>query len=389
MRKRYPARIPNVVCTIVFVAFTFLYVYCFQGDMLAYAQYVLAEGATTYNTLVGALIITAVLFLLSMLSASVLSKNLSYLCSLRHVPSLLVLAAMTDINVVHEGEKNVFGYTWLLSLVIFIAVFLLNSFSRNIFVSDTGKNATVRCLWNNLVLLFVMCFYTVACGNTSKLDHMTIRSEQMMTAGEYEKVNEMLSLSSVNTKELTAVKAFSEANASHLGDNFFRPYITRESSSLLPMRPERMHMFPVDRIYKALGGIPSRGMTIRQYLGIMDHHGTLTPMGKDYLLTACLMDRDLDAFASYCKKWNITADHMPKNFTEAMALYTRLGKDTVSTYRDTAVEADLTRFMQIKKEHPDKTLCENAVRDAYADTYWFYYFFTSSSAFTQSVSSEN
>ncbi len=388
MRKRNPARIPNVICTIIFGAFTFLYLYCFQSDMLAYAQYVLAEGATTYNDLVGALIITAVLLLLSVLTAGVLSKNLSYLCVLSHVPSILVLAAMTDINIVHEGEKNVFGNTWLLSLLIFIALFILNSFSHRIFVSDRGKNATVKCVWTNLLLLFVLALYAVGCGNTSKLDHMTIRSEQLLAKAEYDKVNDMLAQSSVNTRELTVVKAFSLANTQQLGENFFRPFVTRESSSLLPMYPEKMHMFPVHRIYKALGGIPTRGLSVRQYLDIMNSRGTLTPIGKDYLLTACLMDCDLKSFAKYCKQWSRPASALQKNFSEAMALYTRLGNDTTSAFKDVKMDEKLDRFLAIKKEHPDKTLCENVLRDAYADTYWFYYFFTSSRAFTQSVSRE-
>lgn len=388
MRKRNPARIPNVICTIIFGAFTFLYLYCFQSDMLAYAQYVLAEGATTYNALVGSLIITVVMLLLSMLTASVLSKNLSYLCVLSHVPSILVLAAMTDINIVHEGEKNVFGNTWLVSLLIFIALFILNSFSNRIFVAARGKYATVKCVWINLLLLFVFSLYAVACGNTSKLDHLTIRSEQMLVKAEYDKVNEMMEQSSANTSELTAIKAFSLANTNQLGECFFRPFVTRESSSLLPMYPEKMHMFPVDRIYKALGGIPTRGLTVRRYLDIMNSRGTLTPMGRDYLLTACLMDCDLKSFAAYCKQWNRPVSSMQKNYSEAMALYTRLGNDTISTYKDARTEENLDRFLEIKKEHPDRALCENALRDAYSDTYWFYYFFTSSRAFTQSVSSE-
>lgn len=388
MRNRNPARIPNVICTIIFGAFTFLYLYCFQSDMLAYAQYVLAEGATKYNALVGSLIITTVLLLLSALTSSVLSKTLSYLCVLSHVPSILILAAITDINIVHEGEKNVFGNTWLVSLLIFIALFILNSFSSRIFVADRGKNAMVKCVWINLLLLFVFSLYAVGCGNTSKLDHLTIKGEQMLAKAEYDKVNEMMAQSCVNTSELTAIKAFSLANTKQLGENFFRPYVTRESSSLLPMYPQKMHMFPVHSIYKTLGGIPARGLAVRQYLDIMNSRGTLTHMGRDYLLTACLMDCDLKSFAGYCKQWNMSKDSMQKNFSEAMALYTRLGNDTTSTYKDAKTEENLDRFLEIKKEHPDKTLCENVLRDAYLDTYWFYYFFTSSSAFTQSVSSE-
>ena len=49
------------MCAIVFLTFSFVWLYCFQADVLAAAQHVLSKGLTSYKPLVGALLITLVL----------------------------------------------------------------------------------------------------------------------------------------------------------------------------------------------------------------------------------------------------------------------------------------------------------------------------------------
>ena len=49
--------------TIVFMAYSFCYIFILQSDMLAYLQHVLSEGHTTYNRLVGSLIVVFLVFI--------------------------------------------------------------------------------------------------------------------------------------------------------------------------------------------------------------------------------------------------------------------------------------------------------------------------------------
>lgn len=51
----------HVACGVLFALFSFTYLFCLQGDLLAEAQYVFSGGVTTYYRGTGAVIITAVL----------------------------------------------------------------------------------------------------------------------------------------------------------------------------------------------------------------------------------------------------------------------------------------------------------------------------------------
>ena len=57
----------RVMCAVVFFVFTFCYLYFYQADVLAMAQHVLSGGKTRYNSLIGAVLITLVLYLLQLL----------------------------------------------------------------------------------------------------------------------------------------------------------------------------------------------------------------------------------------------------------------------------------------------------------------------------------
>lgn len=51
-------------CAALFALFSFLFIYCFQGELLALMQDHLSDGITKSNKLLAALIITALLMLL-------------------------------------------------------------------------------------------------------------------------------------------------------------------------------------------------------------------------------------------------------------------------------------------------------------------------------------
>ncbi len=385
--NRNSASLENVVCTLLFGAFTFLYLYFFQNDMLAYAQHVLSKGTTVYNPFIGAFAITGVLLLLSLLATSALSKRLVGFPALGHLPSVLVLAAITDIHIVSPGHENVFGYVWLAALLIFAVGFVFNSVaSRMVFIP--AKLPTAKGLFVNLFILFMMIFFAVRFANTAEEDHVTLGSERMVAEGEYGKAIDFIDNCNANSPELTMVRAFALAETSQLGETFFRPNIMHGSDNLLPLHQAQLKMLPALTIYKALGGVPSAGLTVRSYLEIMAKKGCLTSVGRDYLLTACLMDKDLDTFMRHYKDWGYPTTDATGNYGEALVLYAHMKGNECDSITVPQKEKDWNDFLATKKRLSDKTLQESALRKAYGNTYWFYYFFTSSTAFTQSVSSE-
>src|SRR5574344_134316 len=91
------AVVMKIFCAIIFIVFTYVYLYNYQAELLAMAQHVLSNGQTVYNRQVGAILITAVLFLLQVgVFAITQLKKRSH--ALTYFPSLLVLAVITDIS---------------------------------------------------------------------------------------------------------------------------------------------------------------------------------------------------------------------------------------------------------------------------------------------------
>jgi len=95
----------RVVCAIVFILFTWCWVYYFQCDLLTMAQHVLSNGLTHYNRLVGAIVITVTLLFIQNLVHKFTHLNKSFY-SLTFFPSMLLLGMLTNISPDPEGGIN-------------------------------------------------------------------------------------------------------------------------------------------------------------------------------------------------------------------------------------------------------------------------------------------
>ena len=95
----------------------------------------------------------------------------------------------------------------------------------------------------------------------------------------------------------------------------------------------------------------------------------------DYLLTACLLDKNLNQFALIVRKLYADIRSLPKHYCEALILYTHLRSNPVIIYKDDVLDADFKDFQELDKKFSDKNMQRNAVRQIYGNTYWYYYFF--------------
>lgn len=100
------------------------------------------------------------------------------------------------------------------------------------------------------------------------------------------------------------------------------------------------------------------------------------PVAKDYLLCACLIDRDLKSFMRILPRYYSVTDDLPRHYREACLLYHRLNRlDLPVDKREIAAEiADYDDFYAILKANPDPVKRNAALRDSYFGTYWYYYF---------------
>ena len=109
----------RVVCAIVFILFTWCWVFYFQSDLLTMAQHVLSNGLTHYNRLVGAIVITVALLFVQNLVHKFTHLNKSFY-SLTFFPSMLLLGMLTNISPDPEGGIN-HGFSGWLAILVLIA----------------------------------------------------------------------------------------------------------------------------------------------------------------------------------------------------------------------------------------------------------------------------
>ena len=95
----------------------------------------------------------------------------------------------------------------------------------------------------------------------------------------------------------------------------------------------------------------------------------------DYLLTACLLDKNLNQFALIVRQLYADICSLPKHYREALILYTHLRSNPVIIYKDDVLDADFKDFQELDKKFSDKNMQRNAVQQVYGNTYWYYYFF--------------
>ena len=87
----------HLMCATVFVLFSFCWLFFFQQDVLAMAQHVLSGGLTHYNRLVGAILITAVLYILQIGVYNIIRLN-RIAHALTYGPSFLLLGILSDVT---------------------------------------------------------------------------------------------------------------------------------------------------------------------------------------------------------------------------------------------------------------------------------------------------
>ena len=111
----------RLMCAIVFLTFSFVWLYCFQADILAAAQHVLSKGLTTYKPFVGAVLITLALqvFQLIVYALTRLRKRSH---ALTYLPSMLILATLSDVSrhIVPEAGNDYMVSWWLVLLILLL-----------------------------------------------------------------------------------------------------------------------------------------------------------------------------------------------------------------------------------------------------------------------------
>lgn len=365
------------ICAIVFILFTFVYLYFFQADLLFMIQHILSGGATHYNRTIGALIIIVVLYLVQVGTRKIGSLG-NVLYSLTFFPSLVLLTILTnvDCNFSDVPFNGVRIWFMLLLLISYYGVSLFLKYSGGIQTHNTDFTI-VGVLWKNLLCIACMFVAVCLCANCDKTFHYRLRVERFLVSDSFSKALRVGDNSDKTDVSLTMLRIYSLSKNKQLGERLFEYPLAGGSRALLPNGKEvRCLFYPESIIFKSLS-IRKKGiMTPMEYLLYIEHNGLAMKPVTDYILCGYLLDKNLDGFVNEIKsKYDLESPTLPKHYKEALTLYTHLRSNPVLVYHSEVMDADYADFQKLESEYKNKCERESFVRDMYGDTYWFYYFY--------------
>lgn len=364
------------MCAIVFLVFSFLWLYSFQADVLAAFQHVMSDGRTHYNRLVGAVLITLLLQVLQLLTYSIFRlKNRGH--ALTYFPSMLVLALISAISIDVQQSFH-WGLWWILvplALIVWAAVCLVVKFIQNV---EPDKNMSVfftRPMWINMLVLFLMMLGVATISNTNVVFHYRMRAETCLLEGDYEGAIDVGLESLESDANLQMIRMYVMARRGELGERLFHYPIVGGSSVMLPTSGATHFVrYPTDSLYRTFGARPAHQMHPNTYLKALSHR---PPVTRDYELCGLLIDRKLDEFVEKLRFYYASGDsldtNLPKHYREALTLYNHLRRHPVLIYRNSIMEEDYQNLQELEKKYPNDTERKGKVEDWYGHTYWYYF----------------
>lgn len=367
-------------CAIVFIVFSFLWLYYFQADVLAALQHVMSNGRTKYNPLLGAVIITMLLQLLQLLVYSVISlTNRGH--ALTYFPSMLGLALISAVNT-DLMRSYAWGFCWILvilALIGWVGVCMVVKYVQNV-EPDKGSRAFIsRPMWINMLILLLMMIGVSAVSNTNAVFHYRMRAETCLLQGDYEGALETGMESLESDVHLQMIRMYAMAIRGELGERLFHYPVVGSSSSMLPTNGEAYFVrYPVDSLYHAFGAKPARAMLPTTYLHLISNRDSLIVLARDYILCGLLIDRRLDDFVAKLQQFYAISDsldtsRLPKHYHEALTLYCHSRRHPQLVYHNAVMEEDYRNLQELEEKYSNSTERQGKVEDWYGDTYWYYY----------------
>ena len=371
----------RLMCAIVFLSFSFVWLYCFQADVLAAAQHVLSKGLTTYKPFVGAILITLVLQSLQLIVYA-LTRLRKRSHALTYLPSMLALAVITDVNSDVDGQYTLGPLWWILPIVI--ALWLLLVFVARMLQSvepdAEPKGLFSRAMWINMLTMALLIIIVVALSNSNAVFHYRMRAEARLLSDDYEGALQMGAKSLESDADLQMIRMYALSRTGELGERLFAYPVSSHSEAMLPVEGKsKFVMYPSDSLYKFLGARPKGEMTTARYLELMQRRdSTVDHRIADYELCGLLIDKRIDDFVCQLRRYysegdTLDIDRLPRHYREAMTLYTHLRSRPVVVYYNSVMDEDWKNLQELEAQYPDLTERKGRVEEQYHDTYWYYY----------------
>lgn len=368
---------PRVVCAIAFCVFSFVYLYFFQGSLLAMEQHVLSHGLTVYNRLIGALLITLVLYLLRLLVSQLFGNLTAHYTSLGYFPSMVLLAMLTDVSPDVDRGYSLGMWVWLAPLLLVAFVVFAIVVQRHGDVPKVAMPVSLfsTSMWKNTTILCLMMIGVGAMGNANDTFHYRMRMESLIAEQRFDEALQTGIKSAATDSSLTMLRIYALSRTGQLGDKLFTYPLVGGSDAMLPNgnSVKSMLVDPLTIVAHAVHKADFRNEGVSLFKDAM-HRGGHTKATMDYMLCGYLLDRDIDAFAVALSGIpGLKPSSLPRHYREALTLYVHSRSNPVILFHDEVMDADYADMQDLMKKYPDRKERQSRIRDTYGNTYWCYY----------------
>lgn len=369
-RTQYDKSI-SVLCAVLFAIFSFIYIYVFQGELLALMQDHLSGGVTQSNTFLTAFLLTLLLGGLQWL-INRNSKLHGRWEALSYIPSCILLALVTDVN---DGTMLYSASKWLwsipISILLYIGVVWLNRM-----MTGVRKRDFFGLLWPNLLAFTLLFVFTAQVSNHAPAPHMELAAWHYIHDSKYDKVLEVGSKSDDYNPELTALRNLALAKTGQLGERLFHYPQPYGADGLVYNRHNKQsNAYGAAEFYRHLSGnIPYGGENGRAYTYRMAMKND-SAVYRDLYLAALLLDKDLEAFVKETGELTKADTLCPTHYQEAWILYNEQHPDSpVAFIADSAMVSRFAAYRELQSEYNDNAVvAENLCRRKFGKTFWCYY----------------
>lgn len=422
--------LPGAVCATIFILFSISYLYFFQAPLLEMIQHAWSGGVTSYDYLWGTGVILASLLVVTGLFSRLLPLPFYY------APAMLCMGLLTAVHVSADGSVHTSVLWIIFSAAIFVALLVMGFMGRDFlsFISgteNTGNRLSSGRAYPFLPLLWLAVFMglTFLMGNTDRSLHTRLKAEHYCKTRQWDQLLKTGLAQHDDNGAITMLRAIALANSGQLGERLFNynipPSTTSDCLFYGDVTDSKLRRFPKGtfllsngyRLWQTIGFVPrNRAESVRTILERELRHEKMLsdslaaasaaaseasdaaqssapsaatadstsadikhfvkPVAKDYLLCACLIDRDLKAFMRILPRYYSITDDLPRHYREACLLYHRLNNLALPVdKREISAEIeDYDDFCAILKANRDPVRRNAALRDSYYGTYWYYYY---------------
>lgn len=389
--RQKTAGIIRFSCGILSFLFSFCYLYFLQGEILAEAQYVYSGGITTYSLLAGAIIIPVVQQVLQWIVCK-LSQLPPRWYALSYLPSMLVLAIITDVNRASIINFSFGDWVWIVPAVIAAYIIVVIIVKR----VDAGYNFVPHDVWSqafpNYIILFILILAVGSIPNSSDVYHFELKAERLILNKDYEGALEVGDRSLKASARLTQLRMYALSKQGQLADRLFEYPQYYASKGLLDVTDNQPdYRFNSQRICFYLGALC--GVSIKstdRYYQLMLADSLWNKNTADYYLCALLLDKRLEDFQQQLPKYYNLADSvpnaydaLPRVFREAFlvigqpeaAMQGRIvvENDTLAVFSDTALVQQFREYNEMKAKLADPIERINRTHRQFGKTFWWYY----------------